>query len=469
MEGTEAENFSVSVIVVVKNGARFIAQALATIGLSQTKPLEILVVDGNSTDNTVEIAQRVPTVRIIRQKSTGIAGAYNEAVAQARGGVVAFLSCDDLWLPGKLDRHLSVLAEDPKLLVSVSLVSHFLEPGNKIPPGFRAELLDQARPGMLMEALVARKRAFDVVGVFDPRFTTGEDTDWFARAKDGGVRIALIPEILVRKRVHGANASLTDAEGNRNLLRALRASVRRKRAAAHSASTIFSDGQPISVVVPCHNQGNYLAEALESALAQTRPAGEIIVVDDGSSDETRQVASRFGKHVRYVSQSHRGIGSARNTGLKQALGSYIAFLDADDVWPAHSLDIRLKQFEAGPNIDAAMGLTQEFLSPDFRGPPLARLARGPVVVRIAGAMLIKRRAFEQVGWFNETLAVGEWIDWIDRFNHLGFEISVSSELALRRRIHAGNASDQVRDSWRDYLAVLRASLHRKDTTAGLPR
>jgi glycosyltransferase involved in cell wall biosynthesis len=229
-ERIEPEGLSVSVIIIVKNGARFIAQALASVTLSQTKPLEILVVDGRSTDNTVEIACSVPGVTVIRQESTGIAGAYNEAIAQARGNVVAFLSSDDVWLPGKLDKHLSTLAEDRELLLSVSLVEHFLEPGCEIPEGFRAELLDQARPGMLMETLVARKRVFDMVGVFDPRFTTSEDTDWFARVKDAGLRIALIQEVLVRKRVHGANASLTDIDCNRNLLRALRASITRKRA-----------------------------------------------------------------------------------------------------------------------------------------------------------------------------------------------------------------------------------------------
>ena len=231
IERIDAEDLSVSVIVIVKNGARFIAQALSSIHLSQTKPVEILVVDGGSTDNTVEIAGSVPGVTIIRQASSGIAGAYNEGIARARGSIVAFLSSDDLWLPGKLDKHLAVLSEDRELVLSVSLVEHFLEPGSGLPAGFRPELLGHARPGLLMEALVVRKSAFDIIGVFDPRFTTGEDTDWFARAKDAGVRIALIQDVLVRKRVHGVNASLIDAEGHRNRLRALRASIARKRAA----------------------------------------------------------------------------------------------------------------------------------------------------------------------------------------------------------------------------------------------
>jgi len=227
-----ADARSVSVIVVVKDGARFIGQALASIGLSRVEPLEILVIDGGSTDDTVAIAASTPGVTVIPQASRGISGAYNEGVERSAGRVLAFLSADDLWRPGKLERHLEALDADPGLLISVSLVEHFLEPGSCRPKGFRRELLDEARPGLLMEALVVRRQAFDIVGPFDGRYSTAEDTDWFARAKDAGLKIGLIPEVLVRKRVHGANASLVDPRGHQNRLRLLRASIARKRAAA---------------------------------------------------------------------------------------------------------------------------------------------------------------------------------------------------------------------------------------------
>jgi len=232
----DRDGLSVSVIVIARNAARFIAQALASIALSQAKPLEILVVDGGSTDDTVAIASCVPDVTIVRQASTGIANAYNEGVARARGEVLAFLSSDDIWLPGKLDRHLSALAENRELLLSVSLVEHFLEPGSTLPAGFRTELFHQVRPGFLMEALVARKRAFDIVGAFDPQFATAEDTDWYARAIDAGLQIEVIRKVLVRKRIHSTNASLMDADGDRNRLRALHASLARKRASDSTAT-----------------------------------------------------------------------------------------------------------------------------------------------------------------------------------------------------------------------------------------
>jgi glycosyltransferase involved in cell wall biosynthesis len=228
--------------------------------------------------------------------------------------------------------------------------------------------------------------------------------------------------------------------------------------------------QQISVVVPCYNDGAYLAEAIESALKQTRPADEIIVVDDGSSDETGDVARRFAGQVLYVLQSHRGVGSARNKGLRWARGRYITFLDADDVWPPSSLEFRMRLFEGRPNLDAVLGMTEEFLSPDFRAEGFGeRVARGPVAVRLAGAMLIRRRAFERIGEFDEALSVGEWIDWIDRFSQAGLETAASPELALRRRIHARNSFGRIPASWSDYLTVLRAALKRKAAAPESPR
>ncbi|HEY3812803.1 MAG TPA: glycosyltransferase [Caulobacteraceae bacterium] len=220
----------VSVIMAVKNGARFIDQALDSVEASSVMPREVLVIDGGSTDATHALVGRRPWATLVAQRSTGIADAYNEAITLARGDLVAFLSHDDLWAPQKLARHVEAMAAQPRQAFTVSLVQHFLEPGAETPPGFRAALLDAPVAGFLMEALVARRSLFDAVGLFDPRFATGEDTDWFARVLDAGVPHAVIREVLVRKRVHATNASLNDAATNANLLTALRRSVERKRA-----------------------------------------------------------------------------------------------------------------------------------------------------------------------------------------------------------------------------------------------
>src|SRR6266700_3412685 len=231
-DGPRAEGASdsaVSVILVVRNGERFLGEALDSVFLSETTPLEVLVIDGGSTDRTVEIARGFPLTRVVAQKGTGIANAYNQGITLASGELIAFISHDDIWEPGKLDRQVGYMCEHPEIGYTVSMVRHFLEAGAVIPPGFRVELLERPVPGLLMEALVARKRVFRQVGLFDPRFTVSEDTDWFARARDAGVPMAILPEMLVRKRVHGANSSLTMPSINALLLRAVRGSIERKR------------------------------------------------------------------------------------------------------------------------------------------------------------------------------------------------------------------------------------------------
>ena len=224
---------SVSVIVIVKDGEAFLADALGSIFESELKPCEILVVDAGSRDRTAEIAAGFPLVTILPQASRGIANAYNEGIARRAGELIAFLSHDDLWLPGKLDVQVEYMVRHPHLLYTVAMVEHFLDAGGDPPPSFRRELLDEPQPGMLMETLVARRRVFDLVGGFDPHYAVSEDTDWFARARDAGIPMAILPQVLLKKRVHGRNATLESNATNKFLLRAMRGSIARKRAAGH--------------------------------------------------------------------------------------------------------------------------------------------------------------------------------------------------------------------------------------------
>ena len=219
---------TISVVLVVRNGAATIRQALDSVLGSQRKPFEIIVVDGRSTDATVEIAMTFPGVRIIDDGGRGIAHAYNLGVAAVRGDLVSFISHDDIWCDGKLDIQAPVMEADPSLMYCTGQVVHFLD-GPAPPPGFRTELLDTPAPGAIPETLMARPEAFARVGPFDVTLPAGEDTDWFARARDLGLKSAALPQVLVRKRVHGANTSLNNDRLTPSLLHILRASVERKR------------------------------------------------------------------------------------------------------------------------------------------------------------------------------------------------------------------------------------------------
>ena len=219
-----------SVIMVVRNGERYIVEALLSIFRSDQQPEEVIVVDGHSSDSTVQLAEKVRGVRIILQQGMGIANAYNQGIRAATGDLIAFISHDDVWLPHKLDRQLSLMMSDPDLMYSVTLVEHFLDADAEAPEGFRLELLNGPVDGYLMESLMVRPAVFTKIGMFNPEFTVGEDSDWFMRARDAGIKSAVLPEVLVKKRVHAGSATMTPQNlTSHHLLAALRNSIQRKR------------------------------------------------------------------------------------------------------------------------------------------------------------------------------------------------------------------------------------------------
>ena len=221
----------VSVIVIVRNGERFLAAALESIIAQSYRPLEILVIDGGSTDRTAEIARAFAGVCCLLQPDSGISNAYNFGIAQAQGEMIAFLSHDDLWTPDKLAVQVGYLLTHPGCQYAVCRIRSFLEPGDTPPQGFRHELLTQEPVAYIMETLLMRRALFDRIGSHRPDLATGSDTDWFARVFDAGEIGHVCEQVLVHKRIHSRNSSLTAIDGNRQLLNIVRDSVSRKRVA----------------------------------------------------------------------------------------------------------------------------------------------------------------------------------------------------------------------------------------------
>jgi glycosyltransferase involved in cell wall biosynthesis len=223
----------VSVVMAVKNGERYLAQAIESVLAQTYQAFEIILVDDSSNDDTEKIARSYSQVRYLRQAANhGIAIARNIGIEMARGELMAFLSHDDLWLQGKLSKQVDCFVHDPELQYTLTWFRYFLEPGCPVPPGFNPELLGRSLIGRIPETVVARRQLFDQIGNFNNDFYFANDVDWFARAKDHAAPMTIVPEVLLLKRLHDANVTY-NSKANGELLGLLKQSIQRQRLHPH--------------------------------------------------------------------------------------------------------------------------------------------------------------------------------------------------------------------------------------------
>ncbi|MFO7570008.1 MAG: glycosyltransferase family A protein [Smithellaceae bacterium] len=218
----------------------------------------------------------------------------------------------------------------------------------------------------------------------------------------------------------------------------------------------------ISVIIPAFNAALYLGEAIESVLAQTIPPDEIIVVDDGSDDDTAGVAEKFSR-VHVICQQNQGCAVARNTGIAAASGNWLAFLDADDIWLPEKLAFQSDYLKLNPSCQAAFGMVENFFSPELDSKQRERLycPADQMSGIHAGAMLIRRDTFFQVGEFNPSMRMSQFIEWFTRFSDSCRDYHVLPELVLLRRVHLNNTTALRRDEvHKNYLKIARSRILR---------
>jgi len=217
----------------------------------------------------------------------------------------------------------------------------------------------------------------------------------------------------------------------------------------------------ISVIIPVYNGERYLAEAIESALGQHYRPIEIILVDDGSTDRSAEVAKQVSQSIRYLYQAHGGAGAARNAGVDLATGEFLAFLDADDLWVEEKLARQMAALDADDSLDIVFGHVRQFISPELPEDAMRRIKCPPdhMPGRLPGTMLVRSTSFFRVGYF--APAIGEVLDWTLRAEELGLKHEMLSDVVLNRRLHSTNSVILHRNFRVEYVRYLKASLDRR--------
>ena len=197
----------------------------------------------------------------------------------------------------------------------------------------------------------------------------------------------------------------------------------------------------VSVIIPTYNRARYLPTALDSIIAQTVKPLEIIVVDDGSTDDTEQVVAFYHDSVSYIRQENAGPSAARNLGIRAARGSIIAFLDSDDAWLPLKLEKQLNCFTEKP--DLGMIGTGYFNCDENLGNPvwqasfkLAATEREEILIRNlwpTPTLLIRRNCFDAVGMFDEEMKFAEDWDMWTRIAQAFPATTVREPLVLTRK------------------------------------
>lgn len=215
-----------------------------------------------------------------------------------------------------------------------------------------------------------------------------------------------------------------------------------------------------SVIIPVYNGERYLAEAIESALAQTYQPMEVIVVDDGSTDGSGDIARSF-EEVRYIHQENQGVAAARNRALAAARGEFMTFLDADDIWLPRKLEVQIDYLLKHPECDLVFSHVEPFIDSEVALPSeiLSQLLADEKFNMITMATRIS--LFEQVGGFDASYAIGSDFEWVTRARDMGFNLDILPDILGRRRVHDTNISYDHESRRANMFKMMRASIHRK--------
>lgn len=223
----------------------------------------------------------------------------------------------------------------------------------------------------------------------------------------------------------------------------------------------------VSVVIPTYNSAHMAKEAVESVLAQTYTDFEVIVIDDGSVDNTESVMAPFGDRIRYIKQENQGVSGARNTGMKEARGEYIAFLDADDLWLPERLAAEIPLLDADPNlglvycdwavVSGGQVLQDSYLKdlPTASGYVFDELIETGFI--LTSGVVLRRACIDDVGDFDKSLAIAQDYDLWLRISYK-WKVQLVERCLFTKRSLDGSLSSDLTKTALERIALYKKTL-----------
>jgi glycosyltransferase involved in cell wall biosynthesis len=221
----------------------------------------------------------------------------------------------------------------------------------------------------------------------------------------------------------------------------------------------------ISVIIPVFNGEKYILEAIQSVVQQDYKNVEIIVIDDGSTDRSIELVEKHPAAVKIIQQANAGPAAARNSGLNHASGDFIAFLDADDLYPPNKFEVQLEYFKNFPKTRLVAGRIQYIFLEGSESKMIYFESEEQTLVHVhLGSMLTRRSVFDDVGGFDARLQYSEDIEWWLRLREFEVNYVILPEITLQYRMHDANMTRGLRGIERDFMRALRMSLARRRKT-----
>jgi glycosyltransferase involved in cell wall biosynthesis len=207
----------ITTIVICRNSKSHLKACLASIFNQTLKTNELIVVDGNSTDGSIEFLMQQNQIQCVQQEGVGIANARNFGLEKATGDFIAFLDADDIWNPESLEVRMATLINNPTLL---ACGGHLVKTNE----------LQQAVPAFTPGGFVFRKEVFSVFGNFNEKWKYASDHEWFKRVLQGGLVYAMLPQVILTKKIHTSNTSILHKEKYRDeMMQILRSTNQEKQ------------------------------------------------------------------------------------------------------------------------------------------------------------------------------------------------------------------------------------------------